>query len=254
MTISFSELYIYILVFARMAGLILFNPLLSRKNVPTQVRAGLVLMLTLLVSPAVDSSHIDPASFDMLLGIFKELFMGFVCGFVYQIFYFLLLFVGDCMDTEFGMAMAKVFDPATNIQVSVSGSLITVLFMLYILITDSHLVMIQMYALSFKLVPIGTITLSTNAYQLMLTLFVEVFSLALRLLLPFMVVEFILQITMGIMMKLVPQIHVFVINFQMKQGLGLVMLFSMSPVIAAFLDNYIIIMLENMQRAMMILA
>lgn len=254
MTISFEEFYIYPLIFARMAGLILFNPLLSRNNIPATVRTGLVLLLTVLVSPGVVSSHLDFASYDMLLGLFSELFMGLMCGFVYQIFYFLLMFVGDWMDTEFGMSMAKVFDPSTNVQVSISGSLITIMFMMYILATDSHLVLIQMFALSFKMVPIGTVSLSPDAFQLILTLFVDVFSLALRLLLPFTVVEFSIQIVLGIMMKLVPQIHAFVINFQLKQGAGLIMLLLMSPVIASFLDNYITIMLENIQRAIIILS
>ncbi|MBP1577575.1 MAG: flagellar biosynthetic protein FliR, partial [Oscillospiraceae bacterium] len=114
MTVSFDGFYIYVLVFARLAGLVFFNPLLSRRNVPTQIRAGLVLLLTILVSPSVDASAAALNSFDLIIGIGKELFIGFLCGFVYQVFYYLLLFAGDWLDTEFGMAMAKVFDPATN--------------------------------------------------------------------------------------------------------------------------------------------
>lgn len=254
MTISFDGFYIYILVFARIAGMLFFNPLLSRRNVPTQIRASLVLLLTVLVSPAVDPSAIDPRSLDIALGIVKELFMGFLCGFVYQVFYYMLLFVGDWMDTEFGMAMAKVFDPATNIQVSVSGQLLTLLFTCYIFATDSHLVLIQMFALSFKLVPLGAVAISPEAFQFALALFVDVFSLALRLILPFVVIEFSLQIVLGIMMKLVPQIHIFVINYQIKQGMGLVMLLLFCPIISSFIDNYITIMLENLQRAIITLA
>lgn len=254
MTIQLEGLNIYLLVFARMSGFIFFNPLLSRKNIPSRVRAGIVLVLTMIIAPLLPMSDLNYDSFDMLFAIFKELFMGFICGFVYQIFYYLLLFVGDWMDTEFGMSMAKVFDPATNIQISLSGNLLTILFVLYILATDSHLVMIQIFALSFKIVPLGSINLSPEAFQFALQLFIDVFSLALRLVLPFTIVEFSLQIVLGIMMKLVPQIHVFVINFQLKQCLGLAMLFLMGPVIATFLNNYIVIMLENINRALLILA
>lgn len=254
MTIQLQGLNVYLLVFARMSGFIFFNPLLGRKNIPSQVRAGLVLILTMLIAPALQTPEISYDSVDMLISLFRELSLGFVCGFVYQIFYYLLLFIGDWMDTEFGMAMAKVFDPATNIQVSLTGNLLTILFALYIFTTDSHLVMIQIFALSFKIVPLGAVNFSVEAFQFILQLFVDVFSLVLRLLLPFTVVEFSLQIVMGIMMKLVPQIHVFVINFQLKQGLGLVMLFFMGPVIASFLNNYIVIMLENINRALLTLA
>lgn len=254
MTIQLEGLHIYLLVFARMSGLVFFNPLLSRKNIPSQVRAGLVLMLTMIIAPLLVSVDVSPDTFDMLLAIFRELSMGFICGFVYQIFYYLLLFIGDWMDTEFGMSMAKVFDPATNIQTSLAGKLLTILFVLYIFATDSHLVLIQLFALSFKIVPVGAVKLSPEAFQFVLQLFIDVFSLVLRLLLPFTVVEFSLQIVLGIMMKLVPQIHVFVINFQLKQGLGLAMLFLMGSVIASFLNNYIVIMLDNIQRAITTLA
>ncbi|MFV0498324.1 MAG: flagellar biosynthetic protein FliR [Candidatus Fimivivens sp.] len=254
MIIQLEELHIYLLVFARMSGFIFFNPLLGRKNIPSQVRAGLVLLLTLLIAPVLQTPDLSYDSIDMLLLLFRELSVGFICGFVYQIFYYLLLFIGDWMDTEFGMAMAKVFDPATNIQVSLTGGLLTILFALYIFATDSHLVIIQIFALSFKIVPVGAVNLSPEAFQFILELFIDVFSLVLRLLLPFAVVEFSLQIVLGIMMKLVPQIHVFVINFQLKQGLGLMMLFLMGPVIASFLNNYIMIMLENLNRALLTLA
>ena len=254
MTIQFEGLNAYLLVFARMSGFIFFNPLLGRKNIPSQVRAGLVLLLTLLITPVLQAPEIAYDSIDMLFALFRELSAGFICGFVYQIFYYLLLFIGDWMDTEFGMAMAKVFDPATNIQISLTGNLLTILFALYIFATDSHLVMIQIFALSFKIVPLGAVTLSPEAFQFALQLFIDMFSLVLRLLLPFAVVEFSLQVVMGIMMKLVPQIHVFVINFQLKQGLGLAMLFFMGPVIASFLNNYIVIMLENISRALLTLA
>ena len=212
-----------------------------------------MLLLTLMVSPAVDASLL-PADFDMVFGMFKEFFIGFCCGFVYQIFYYLLLFAGSIMDTEFGMAMAKVFDPSTNMQTSVTGSIMTALFAIYIMLTDSHLVMIQLYAISFKLVPIGTISISPDCFKLMLELFVSVFSLVFRLLLPFVVVEFALQVVLGIMMKLVPQIHIFVINFHLKMGMGLILLILLTPSIAAFMDNYIVIMLENIQRTMLAFA
>ena len=254
MTLQLQGLNIYLLVFARMSGFIFFNPLLGRRSIPSQVRAGLVLLLTLLIAPALQGPEISHDSVDMLFSLFRELALGFICGFIYQIFYYLLLFIGDWMDTEFGMAMAKVFDPATNIQISLTGNLLTILFALYIFVTDSHLVMIQIFALSFKIIPLGAAKLSPEAFQFVLQLFIDVFSLVLRLLMPFTVVEFSLQIVMGIMMKLVPQIHVFVINFQLKQLLGLATLFLMGPVVASFLNNYIVIMLENINRALLILA
>lgn len=48
---------IFLLVFARMAGMVLINPVFSRKGVPLMVRTGLVLSLSLLIAPAVRNSR-----------------------------------------------------------------------------------------------------------------------------------------------------------------------------------------------------
>ena len=81
-------------------------------------------------------------------------------------------------------------------------------------------------------------------------MFIEAFSLALRLALPFIAVEFVLEVSLGILMKLIPQIHVFVINFQFKVLLSLVMLLAFAAPLSSFLDNYMNYMFECVQKVL----
>ena len=146
--------HVYILVFVRLAGMIGFNPLLSRRNLPAMVRVGLILLLTLLLAPNVYAGDAAMGgSLDLVEAILRELLLGLGLGFVFQIFYYLLFFIGDLMDTQFGMSMAKVFDPGTSVQMSISGNLLTIVFCLYIFATDSHLLLIQIFARSFTVIP-----------------------------------------------------------------------------------------------------
>ena len=71
--------------------------------------------------------------------------------------------------------------------------------------------------------------------------------------LPFMAAEFVLELSMGVLMKLIPQIHVFVINIQFKLLLGILLLLAFANPIATFTDHYMRLMLENLQRAFMAL-
>ena len=250
MTIQLQGLSLYLLVFVRFAGMIAFNPLLSRRNIPNNVRTLFALALTFVVAPTLPIGIVaDLDGLGMAFAIVKELFVGFICGYAFQIFYEFLLFAGDMLDTEFGMSMAKVFDPGSNMQVSLTGKFLTFLFVGYFFATDSHLVMIHLFATTFDIIPAGTVSFTQEAMKYGMGLFVDAFLLVLRLVVPFMAAEFVLQAVMGILMKLVPQIHIFVINFQLKQGIGLVMLFILAPVVGAFMDNYILIMLDSMQKA-----
>ena len=257
--IGFNEISMnsaaWLLVFARMGGLLGMNPLLARRNVPAPVRAGLTFLLTALIAPGITVTGLAAEnSLELAVGMVGELLGGFCCGDVFQIFYYMLFFAGDLMDTHFGMSMAKVFDPGTSIQMSVSGTFLNILFLLYIFSTDSHLLLIRIFADSFQVLPAGAFSFSQESARFFIDLFVSTFSLALRLVLPFMAAEFVLELSMGVLMKLIPQIHIFVINIQFKMILGMILLLAFSSPVASFTDNYMRLMMENLQYAFSALA
>lgn len=240
----------WLLVFARMGGLLGMNPLFARRNVPSVIRAGLTFLLTALIAPGITVTGLSASnSLELGVGMLGELFIGFACGFVFQIYYYMLFFAGDLMDTHFGMSMAKVFDPGSSIQMSVSSTLLNILFVLYIFTTDSHLLMIRIFAESFQVLPAGAFTFTQASAEFFVQLFITTFSLAIRLVFPFMAAEFVLELSMGVLMKLIPQIHIFVINIQFKMVLGMILLLAFAGPIASFVDNYMRVMVESLQYA-----
>lgn len=240
--IAFANILVYMLVWVRLAGMLLFNPLLARRSIPAAARMGLVLFLALMIAP-MQSAATVAAVYAMsgggyVLAVVGELMLGLVYGFIFQIFYYLLFFVGDMIDSDMGLAMAKTFDPATSIQTSFSSSVVTIFFSLYFFATGSHLLLIHLFADSFSAIAPGAFTLSRSVLSFAVRLFGTVFSLAVRLWAPYMVAEFVLQAGMGILMKFIPQITVFVINFQLRILLGLLLLLLFAPFVADFIGGY----------------
>ena len=74
------------LIFLRMSGCILFNPIFGRRNLPNPVKIGLTLMLTLFayrLTPAQDPGvHTFPALF--FCGL-KEMLVGYIVGYVMKV-------------------------------------------------------------------------------------------------------------------------------------------------------------------------
>lgn len=251
MTFDAQSLMAYILVFCRMGGMVFFNPLLMRKELPALVRIGIAAGLTLVITPGVaEGAPAALADLALVFELTKELFVGIVCGMIFQIYYYLLFFIGDIMDTEFGLSMAKVFDPSTSIQMSISGGLLQFVFALYLFATDSHLLMIRIFASSYDIVPLGQIFVTEAAAGFVLDQFMLAFSLVIRLGLPFIAASLVMQVAMGVLMKLIPQINVFVLNIQMKIFLGLFMLFLFAGSIGVFVNNYTEKMFEAMSEAL----
>ena len=248
---AFGQLTSYLLVFCRMAGVVLFNPLLSRKNIPTQFTVALSLGLALLIAPGV-ASTMGPMDEPLaLLGaVGAELLVGFVWGLVFQIFYYLLFMAGDAIDLGLGLSMAKVFDRNTNIQMSLSGNLFNLMFILFLFTSNSHLALIRLAASSYDIVGIGGAVLDVKLSGFVVDIFLQALLLAIRLCLPFLAATFTVEVTMGVLMKLVPQINVFSIHFQAKVIMGLILLYVFTVPVSGFIDNYIAIMFKQMENAL----
>ncbi len=254
LNIIIDNLYVYVLVFVRIGALIGFNPMLTRKGVPAMVRTGIVFFTTLLLAPLVPVPQ-KLGSLELAVGIAAEIAVGLVLGYIFNIFFYMLAYVGDILDMQFGLSMAKVMDPGTGVQSAFTGTLINLVYLAYFFVTNSHLVLIKLAIDSYDLIPAGAANINLQAAASFgIDVFISVFSLAVRLAFPFVAAEFILEMGMGILMKLIPQIHVFVINMQFKILLAIVMLFALASPITVFVENYIIVMFDNLGEALKVLA
>lgn len=239
----------YILVFSRFGSMLFFNPLLARKNVLSSIKVALAIGLTLIITPTLDVSNVQ--SFDGLVFLFamvKEFMVGFAAGLIFQMFYYMLFAAGDIIDMGFGLSMAKAFDPGTSIQSSISGKLFELLFVLYFFATDSHLTFIRIMVSSYDVVSVGAVTIGQDIAHFVMTMFVSAFSLIIKLCAPFIVATFVMEVALGVLMKLSPQINIFSIHFPLKIFLGFLLLFAFAVPVGNFMENYVEILNDNIYK------
>ena len=82
----------------------------------------------------------------------------------------------------------------------------------------------------------------------LIELFSYILIYSVKLTLPILAVEFITEIGVGIMMKAIPQIHLFVVNIPLKIFIGFMAMLILVPTFATFLEKLITIMFETIQR------
>lgn len=248
---------VFLLVFARMGGMVFINPVFSRKGVPFMVRTGLVLALSMLIAPAARSGSagmISFSTFDMAEALIREVALGVGIGCIFQIFFYMLYVAGDLLDTAFGLAMGKVMDPMNGVQTAILGQFVNVFFFLYFFATGCHLLTVKLFAYTYEVIPVGAGDFFAGKVIWYITsLFATVFLMAVKLALPFVAAEFVLEMTMGVLMKLIPQIHVFVINIQCKILLGMLLMILFAHPVGAFLDGYIDTMMREVRNVIMMM-
>lgn len=244
-----AHLTLFMMVAMRMSGLIFMNPLLGRRNVPNNLKAGMVFVLTLLVYSSAEGTVYETSS-SLIFGfqLLKEFAIGYVLGYVMELFFFVITYTGSILDFQMGLSMAQVYDPQTNTQTALSGSLYQIFYSLLFFAVDGHLVMIKILLTSGDVVPYGETTFTSGLALAVLDLFRECVVLAVKFAFPILAVEFLLEIAVGIMMKMAPQVNIFVINIQMKIALGFLMLLFLFSPMRGYLEGLMDQMLQALRN------
>ena len=247
---DWGALTLFLLITGRMTGLVAFNPLLGRRGIPSMVKAGFILLLSLCVYTIIPSNGMQmPSTILELVVIFlMELLLGYVLGLTVNLFFYIPLMAGSVIDMQMGLAMASTYDPASGIQVTVTSTVLNVLMSLLFFAANGHHTLIRIMATSGLVVPYGQVALGEDLYRAILELFVECTILGIKLSMPILGAELMGQIGMGILMKVIPQINVFVINIDLKVLIGLTLILFMMVPFSDFLLQVEGEMLESLNR------
>ena len=154
------------------------------------------------------------------------------------------------MDMQSGLGMAKVFDPETNAQISIMGSIISFMMYLYFFATNAHMSYIHLFVISFDTLPIGGGGFNPDLGYNIVSYLSVLLAMVIKLAMPIIAAGFILEFCVGMLMKSVPQIQIMVVNIQMKVAVGFLMLFLIAVPIADFIDKYLNIWLETLGEFM----
>jgi flagellar biosynthetic protein FliR len=121
------------------------------------------------------------------------------------------------------------------------------MFTLLFFITNSHINLLGIAVKSFDVVPLGLSAISPKVGIYMIELFGFILVYAVQLALPVIVTQIVVEVAVGILMRVVPNINVFIINLQVKMGVGILVIFSIIPALVNYLEKLNSIMLTNIQ-------
>lgn len=244
---------LFALIVMRMSGAVVFNPILGRTNYPRLAKGAMIFVLSLLLYVGVDGqlSHQPVNMLEYGVMLIKELMVGFVLGYSMELSYAVIRFASAIMDYTMGLSMAQTYDPQYNTQMTITSGLYYAFLSMLFLATDGHVQLIGLFFSSARLIPFGEVTLRTELYQLVLEIFRANIAMGLQFAFPLVAMELVTEAAVGILMRMIPQINVFAVNFQIKIIVGLMMmLFLFSPMadrLYVILDNTFLYMQQLLE-------
>lgn len=226
------------LVLARLASFMILAPFFSIKGSPNLIKIGFAVFLTVLLLPSIkiaENIPIDMASYSVL--VIKEVIVGLILGYVSMLTFNAIKIAGELIDIQMGFSMATVLDPQTYSRVTLVGQFLFLLQILLFFAVDGHHSLLMAISYSYTLIPVTGAVFKTTFVTAILKMFVEMFSLGIRMAAPFIVAFLICDIGLGILARSVPQLNVFILSFPMKTGIGLVTIAAVLPIMTALVNN-----------------
>jgi flagellar biosynthetic protein FliR len=219
----------FLLVLVRMSTMIAVAPVLSSANLPVIAKAGLAVFSALIMTPTLFPLE-EPLPNEMIaLGYLAlgEAMVGIIIGFVMTLVFSAIQVGGQLIDLQTGFGMANIVNPAFETQVPIFGFFLFLIAVLYLFIINGHHEMIRAIASSYDTIPFGGFTPRPALLLEVSRWGREMFIDGLMIAAPVATAMLLAYATMGILSRLIPQIHLFVVGFPVTIALGLfVMAFS----------------------------
>jgi flagellar biosynthetic protein FliR len=218
----------FTLVFLRISAMLALMPVIGERAVPIRVKAGLALLIALLVFPTIRTKiptlQADAEIVAVGLAMVGEVLIGVTIGFAVRIIFAGIQFAGNMIGLQMGLAIANVFDPVSSTQVSIMAEFQYLFAMLVYLAVDAHHLLIYAIVDSYRFVAPFGFHFSESMMQLIVLFSKGLFVTAVKICAPVMAVLMFSNVALGVVARTVPQINIFIVGMPLQIATGLIIL------------------------------
>jgi flagellar biosynthetic protein FliR len=213
---------VFVLVVFRLAGMMLFAPLFGSVRIPKRVRAMLVLVLAFGLAGSVKAPATWPDStWGLAIGIGGEMVFGLAMGMVMSFVFIAVQWGGEIVGQQMGFNLSEVFDPSFGAQSTIVGDLYYMFTLVVFLVIGGHRWMIRGVRMSFDSLPLLSLGMNQPLLDMLVGLFSAATVLAVQLAAPLLVTMLIVDLVLGLLGRVMPQMNVMSASMSIRAAIGI---------------------------------
>ncbi len=231
----------FLMILVRVASFVFIAPFFGITNTPGRVKIGLSAFLALILYQVIVPKEVLEYSgvIEFTIIVLREGITGLLIGFAANICNSIIVFSGKVIDMEIGLAMANLYDPTTNSQSGLTGTMYNYYIMLLLVITDMHHYILRALVDTFQIIPINGAVFDWEHLMGSMTMYItDLMVIGFRIVLPIFATGMILNCILGIMAKVAPQMNMFAVGMQLKILIGFSILF-LTIILLPDISNFI---------------
>jgi len=247
-----SDMLSYFLTLFRLSVVLFLLPFFGGASIPNPVKAALVLVLSLALWPQLSfPASMMPTGWNIVIMFLGELILGLILGMLVNFLFSAVQLGGQIIGFQMGFAMVNVVDPITGTSNAVSAHFLYMCTMLTFLVLNGHLYLLKAVGMSFDYIPPGTLLLQPELADDIFHFSNMMFTLAIRIAAPVMAALFLVDLSLALISRAAPQMHVLVLGFPIKITVGFFFLAFIFSIMAQYVGDYLSglnSMYENVMR------
>ena len=201
-------------------------PAFGERTVPTRIKLGMGLVLTIVVAPAVmfDVQQLNPIAM-----IFSEIVVGLLLGLAFRLFILALQTTGSIAAQA--TSLAQLLGGNAAEPMPAIGHVLVIAGLAFAVMTGLHIKAAQFFVLSYELFPAGRFPAAEDVGRWGMQQIASAFKLAFTLAAPFVILSVIYNLTIGAINRAMPQLMVAFVGAPLITAGGLFLLFLTAPLI-----------------------
>ncbi len=233
----------FILIAARIGGMVFTAPILGSRNFPIPAKIGLIFFTSLTLFPMISTDLVVDVTnnYQFIFLLINELLTGVFMGLVMTVYFGFIYFAGDLIDRDLGFAMVNVVNPLDESQIAITSNLFYIFATMIFLQLDLHHELIAALVTSFEKIKLGTIFFSVPSFGILLDIVAESFVLGFQIAAPFVIAVLIANIILGLLSKAMPGMNIFILGMPFKIFFGFLLFIILMPylygIFAEILDD-----------------
>lgn len=225
MVVSIYQAQLFFLILSRVLAAIVFVPVLGGRSVPNPVKIGLGFVIAMIITPTLPASTnaTTMSAINWGLAMTQEVMIGALAGYAAALTFAAVQIGGHLMGIVSGFSAANVLNPALEDSGTAMDQMFLITATLVFIAINGHHYFLLGLNRTFDVIPANS-TIPDLSLPNILSIFSQFITAGMQMALPVVGALLLTDLTLGLLARVAPQVHVFFLGIPLKIGIGLIAL------------------------------
>ncbi len=259
--LDFTQILLaFALLMARVLPVVILTPFLGGETVPQEVKLGLGVMIGMVLYPVLIAQVREiPISAVLFIALMlKELFLGLTLSFIVGLVFDAANSAGSLIDSMSGTNQAQLMVPQLGQNASLFSNLQLQMTTVLFLTLGGHHIVFQVFGESLTQIPLDQYPRFSHGtwgfFETILRIFGDMIRIALALASPVLLATFMVDLALGMINRVAPQVQVFFVAMQIKPVVSVLIMVTAIHLITDRLIGEYGVMFRWLRRAFELLS